>query len=50
MEHDINFSKAKEAVANAILELEIKKDEYAQVCSTQIKDQRESRRRRICHL
>ncbi len=50
MEHDINFSKAKEAVANAILELEIKKDEYAQVCSTEIKDLRESRRRRICHL
>jgi len=30
MEHDIKFSKAKEAVANAILNLEIMKDEYAQ--------------------
>jgi hypothetical protein len=29
MEHDVNFSKAEEAVANAILDLEIKKDEYA---------------------
>jgi hypothetical protein len=33
MEHDVNFSKAKEAVANAILDLEIRKDEYAQVCN-----------------
>jgi hypothetical protein len=31
MEHDINFSKAKEDVANATLDLEIKKDEHAQV-------------------
>ena len=29
MEHDIKFSNAKEAVANAILDLEIRKDEYA---------------------
>ena len=35
MEHDIKFFKAKEAVANAILELEIKKDDYVQVCSSE---------------
>jgi len=47
MEHDIKFSKAKEAVANAILDLEIKKDEYVQVCSSERKmDKRESRRKR----
>ena len=34
MEHDVKFSKAKEAVANAILDLEIKKEEYAQVHSS----------------
>jgi len=33
MKHDIKFSRAEEAVANAILNLEIKKEEYAQVCS-----------------
>jgi hypothetical protein len=33
MEHDVKFSKAEEAVANAILDLEIKKEEYAQFCS-----------------
>jgi hypothetical protein len=37
IEHDVNFSKAEEAVANATLDLEIKKDEYAQVCSTEKK-------------
>ena len=37
MEQDVNFSKAKEAVANAILDLEIKKDEYVQVHSTEKK-------------
>ena len=37
MEHDVNFSKPEEAVANAILDLEIKKDEYAQVRSTEKK-------------
>ena len=37
MEHDVNFSKAKEAVANATLDLEIKKDEYMQVHSTEKK-------------
>jgi hypothetical protein len=35
MEHGINFSKAKEAVANAILDLELKKDEYMQVCNSE---------------
>jgi len=29
MDHDVKFSNAKEAVANAILDLEIKKEEYA---------------------
>jgi len=37
MEHDINFSKAKEAVANVTLDLEIKKHEYLQVHSTEKK-------------
>ena len=37
MEHDFNFSKVKEAVIISILDLEIKKDEYAQVCSTEKK-------------
>ena len=37
MEHVVNFSKAKEAVANATLDLEIKKDEYAQVRSMEKK-------------
>jgi hypothetical protein len=37
MEHDIKFSKAEETVANAIFDLEIKKEEYAQVCSSERK-------------
>jgi hypothetical protein len=37
MEHDMNFSKAKEAVANATFDLEIKKNEYAQVRNSQKK-------------
>jgi hypothetical protein len=37
MEHDIKFSRAEEAAANAILDLEIKKEEYAQVCSLERK-------------
>ena len=40
MEHDFKFSKAEKAVANAILDLEIKKDEYAQVCSLEKKRQK----------
>jgi len=35
--HDVKFSRAKEAVANALLDLEIKKEEYAQVCSSKRK-------------
>ena len=31
MEHDVKFLNAKEAVATAKLDLEIKKEEYAQV-------------------
>jgi hypothetical protein len=46
MEHDVKFSTAEEAVTNAILDLEIKKDENAQVCSSERKkDKRESRRK-----
>ena len=37
MEHDIKFSRVKEAVANAMLDLEIKKVEYAQVHSLERK-------------
>ena len=33
MEHDVKYQNAKEAVANANLDLEIKKEEYAQVCT-----------------
>jgi len=45
MEHDVMFYKDEEAVANAILDLEIKKNEYAQVRSSEKKDKRESRRK-----
>ena len=34
MEHDIKFSNDEEAVATALLDLEIKKEEY-EVCSTE---------------
>ena len=37
IEHDVNFSKAKEAVSTVTLDLEIRKEEYAQVCSTEKK-------------
>jgi hypothetical protein len=37
MEHDVKFSNAKEAVANATLDMEIKKEEYAQVHSLERK-------------
>jgi hypothetical protein len=37
MEHDVKFSRAKEAIANALLDLEIKKEEYAQVRSLERK-------------
>jgi hypothetical protein len=50
MEHDIKLSGAEQIVANAILDLEIKIEEYVQVCSSKRKDQRESRRRHTCCL
>ena len=37
MEHDIKFLNAKEAVAMAILNLDITKEEYAQVCTLERK-------------
>jgi hypothetical protein len=37
MEHDVNISKAQEAVAEATLELEFRKEEYTQVRSTEKK-------------
>ncbi len=37
MEHDVKISKAEEAVVNATLDLEIRKEEYVQVCSTEKK-------------
>ena len=37
MEHDVNISKAQEAVAQATLELEFRKEEYVQVRSTEKK-------------
>ena len=37
MEHDIKFLNAKEAVATATLDLDIRKEEYAQVCSSERK-------------
>jgi hypothetical protein len=35
MEHDVKFSSAEEAVASALLDLEIKKEEYAQIHSSE---------------
>ena len=43
MEHDVKFSNAKEAVANATLDLEIRKEEYAQVCMCKFAIWREKR-------
>ena len=40
MEHDIKISKAEEAVENATLDLEIRKEEYAQVRSAEKKNQK----------
>jgi len=37
LEDDVKFSKAEDAVANAILDLEIQKDEYAQVHNSEKK-------------
>jgi hypothetical protein len=38
MEHDVKFLNAEEAVVNATPDLEIKKDEYVQVCSSKRKN------------
>jgi len=40
MEHDVKFSRAEEAVATAMLNLDILKDEYAQVCNSEKKRQK----------
>jgi hypothetical protein len=37
MEHDVKFQNAEEAVATVVLDLEIKKEEHAQVCSSERK-------------
>ena len=37
MEHDVTFINAKEAVATAKLDLEIKQEEYVQVCNLERK-------------
>jgi hypothetical protein len=37
MEHDVKFLNAEEAVATANIDLEIKKDKYAQVCNSESK-------------
>jgi hypothetical protein len=50
MEHDIKFSRAKEAVATAQLNLEIAKDKYVQVCNLEKKSKMEQRRKHTCHL
>jgi len=45
MEHDVKFSEAEEALANTILDLEIEKDKYVQVQSSEKKGKRESKRK-----
>jgi hypothetical protein len=45
MEHDVIFSKAKEAVENATLHLENKKEEYVQDHNSKKKYRREQRRK-----
>ena len=37
IEHDIKFLNAEEAIAMAILDLDIRKEKYAQVCSSERK-------------
>jgi len=39
-EHDFKFSRAKEAFATAILDMEIKKEKYAQVHNSEKKRQK----------
>ncbi len=41
MELDVNFSRAKEAIATTILNLEIAKEEYMLICSFEKKSKRE---------
>jgi hypothetical protein len=50
MEHDIKFSRAEEAVATAMLNLEIMKDEYVQVRNSEKKGKREQRRKSTRYL
>ena len=50
MEHDVKFSRAEEAVATAMLNLEIMKEENAQVCNSEKKCKREQRRKCTHHL
>jgi hypothetical protein len=45
MKHDVKFSTAKEAVANAVLDLEIKR---RSMCMEREKNKRESRRKCTC--
>ena len=44
IEIGVKFSRAKEAVANAILNLEMMRDEYAQVCGMENRGKRKQRR------
>ena len=49
MEHDIKFSKTEEAVA-AMLNLEITKDKYEQVCNSEKKSKKEQSRKHTCQF
>ena len=51
MEHGINFWNAEEAVATTTLDLDTRKEEYAQVHNSEReKEQREPRRKHACCL
>ena len=50
MEHDVKFSRAEEATATAMLNLEIMEDEYAQVHNLEKKGKREQMRKHFCSL
>jgi hypothetical protein len=50
MEHDVKFLNAEEAVATAILALDIRKEEYTQVHTSEKEEQREPRRKHTCCL
>ena len=41
IEHDVKFSRAKNAVATVMLNLDIAKDKYAQVCISEKTGKRE---------